>query len=185
MKSSLAKSSTNRLRSASRGLRTSNRSVNTTRRLLPRGSGEHGKAGQAAKNETVTVAPMEVLSRYREAQVGKARNQTLERDGAFHPCQWGTETEVDAVTEAEVPNVGTVDRERLGVGVDVGVTVRGGEVDDHLRAFGDCDVTEVDGLDRVAEGRVRNRRVEAEELFYGIRNLRRVGAQLRELLGMA
>ena len=52
-----------------------------------------------------------------------------------------------------------------GSRVAVVVAVRRREVDDHLRAGRDRDAAELDRLDRVAERRVRDRRVVAEELL--------------------
>lgn len=109
-------------------------------------------------------------------------NQLAQRDLSFHAGEGSSDAEVDAVAEPEVSYVGSTDVERGGMAIPRWVAVRGCKVDDDLRAGGDRGAAELDRLDRVAEGRVRGRRVEANELLHGGRHQRGFGAQPGELL---
>src|SRR5947209_4042194 len=81
-------------------------------------------------------------------------------------------------------SIGAVDVELVGIGVPLRITVGGCQVDDDLRARGNGRAAEVERLNGVTERRVRNRRVIPKELFDRGRDLRWVGTQVFELLGI-
>ena len=111
--------------------------------------------------------------------------QRRQRDPRLQPGQWRTQTVVDAVAEGEVPAVGAVDVERLRVAVARVIPVRRRQRHDDLREGGDDDPAEQDLLGRVAEGRVRHRRVEAHALLDRPRHEVGVGHEGVALLGVA
>jgi hypothetical protein len=92
---------------------------------------------------------------------------------------------VDAVPEREVTRISPVDVKDLRVGVPVSVPVGGGQADDDLGPGGDYRITDLYRFGRVTEGRVRDRRVVAQELLDGRRDLAGVRAQPRQLCRVA
>ncbi len=86
---------------------------------------------------------------------------------------------MDAVAEREVSHVGPIEVEPVRIGVLVGIAVRRCQVDDDLRTRRDRHATDVDLLERIAEGRVRHRCVVAEDLLDHVRDPRRIRPQTR------
>ena len=104
---------------------------------------------------------------------------------ALQAGEWGTEAEMDAVPEGEVAGTRPPDVERFGILVDLLVAIGRRQADDHLGPCGNRHTAQLDRLDGVSERRVRDRRVEAQELLQGRRQTFRMVTQRRQLRRIA
>ena len=151
------------------------------------GSGDDGKLAEATKHQPIAVSPVQPLGPGRETQLREPPQQRGERQLALHAGERGTETEVDAVPEREVPVVGPVEVERFRA-----PRYRSGSRLADARLMMTCAPAGIVtppssiGLERVPERRVRApaRRSGGappppRAIVFG------VGAQLGELVGIA
>ena len=130
------------------------------------------------------MPPMQVCHRYGKGELRVPAQQRPEGELTLHSSQRSAETVVDAVTEGEMTGFASVEVEVLGAGVSVRVSVRRRQADDDLCAGGNRRATEIQGRSRVAERRVRDGCVEAEELLHGPWDLGGVGAKLASWSGL-
>lgn len=111
------------------------------------------------------MVPSKLAVGYGEAELRKTAQQAGERQDCLHAGQRGTETEMDAVTESEVVDLGSAELESLSVLVSTGVSVGGRQTDEDLASGGNGHTANLDRLNGVTERRVRNRSVVAQQLF--------------------
>src|SRR5437660_12598396 len=86
-------------------------------------SGDDWELGESAQDETVAVAPVELFEWNGEAELREPLEQGVECELCFHAREGGAEAEVDAVSEGEVPAVGSVDVECFGLRIAIRVPV--------------------------------------------------------------
>ena len=129
------------------------------------GSRDDGQRGQTPQHEPVTVTPMEIGVAPGESKRGEPPQDRFEGEVRLHARERGAEAEMDAVPEREMARVGPIEVEKLRIGVSPLVAVRGRETDDHLCALRNRVTAELERLRRVAERRMRDGRVVAQELF--------------------
>jgi len=99
-----------------------------------------------------------------DAEPREAAKQRTECELAFHAAQRGTEAEVGGVSEGEVMHLGATEVEQLRLRVSLSIPIGGREADDDLSSGGDGHSADLYRLARVAESRLRDRCVVAEEL---------------------
>ena len=100
-----------------------------------------------------------------ESQLREASQQRAQGDVPLQAGERGAEAVMDAVPEGEMADARTVDVEHLGIVVGVLVAVRRRQADDDLGAGRNRHAAQFDRFDGVSKRRVRDRRVEAQELL--------------------
>jgi hypothetical protein len=94
-----------------------------------------------------TLAPVGVVGIV-DGKIRRSAQQGCDRDLGLVPGQLGAEAEMDAPEERQRADVLSGDVEAIGLGVDLGIPVRGAKQAQDCFAFPDCGAADLDVLKR-------------------------------------